>query len=311
VKKRVRSDTFTAKAGEGFQNISKRYIGGVSFGQLLREVSSAVPECRIRFVSPHPKDFGPEDIQLISETNNICKQLHMPVQSGSTNVLATMRRGYTREAYLELVKSIKAKIPTVCFSSDFIAGFCGETEADHQDTISLMKEVDYDNCFMFKYSQRAKTHAHRKLKDDVDEATKSRRLDEIIQTFRQGIIARMASEVGSIQLVLVEGKSRKNSDVELAGRTDGNKRVNFLNKIVAEYATPPASIADISQGGSTNNIVSSNESSEKRYAQAGDFVAVLITSAGSNSFRGQLLGITTLQKFYKIHPHYSNPRVQL
>ncbi|XP_040544192.1 mitochondrial tRNA methylthiotransferase CDK5RAP1 isoform X3 [Gallus gallus] len=138
----------------GFSTVYKTKPGGLRFAHLLDQVSRIDPEMRIRFTSPHPKDFPDEVLQLIQERHNICKQLHLPAQSGSTRVLEAMRRGYTREAYLELVQHVRNTIPGVSLSSDFIAGFCGETEEDHQQTVSLLREVRYSIGFLFAYSMR-------------------------------------------------------------------------------------------------------------------------------------------------------------
>lgn len=148
----------------GFKSIVKVPEGGVRFAELLDRVSQVDPEMRIRFTSPHPKDFPDRVLELIRDRPNICRSLHMPAQSGSTNMLTAMRRGHTREAYLELVHRAREIIPNVSISSDFICGFCGETEEDHEQTISLLKEVQYEMSFMFAYSLREKTHAHRALK---------------------------------------------------------------------------------------------------------------------------------------------------
>lgn len=187
------------------------------------------PEVRIRFTSPHPKDFPLPLLQLIAERPSLCKSLHLPAQSGSSAVLQRMRRGYTREAYLALAEQARAVIPGVALSSDFIAGFCGETEADHQATLSLMEAVGYEQAFMFAYSMRERTHAAYKLEDDVPEAMKQRRLSEIIATFRRRVTERNAVEVGSEHLVLVEGHSKRSSPANptLTGRTDSNKRCVF------------------------------------------------------------------------------------
>lgn len=165
------------KAAPGFSNIYKLRGGdGARFVDLLDSVSSAVPGMRIRFTSPHPKDFPPEVLQLIAERNNICKSLHMPAQSGSTSVLQRMRRGYTREAYLQLIQNARSIMPGLSITTDMISGFCGETEEEHRDSVSLMREVAYDQAFMFAYSERTKTHASHTMPDDVPEDVKLRRL---------------------------------------------------------------------------------------------------------------------------------------
>jgi tRNA A37 methylthiotransferase MiaB len=160
-----------------------RSIERTGFTELLRRVSDVDPEMRIRFTSPHPKDFPDDLLYLIAERSNICKQIHVPAQSGSTSVLERMRRGYTRDSYLSLISLMKSIIPSIHISTDMISGFCGETESEHNDTLSLMKLVGYQQAFMFAYSQREKTYAHRHLPDDVPNDVKVRRLREVIDTF--------------------------------------------------------------------------------------------------------------------------------
>jgi tRNA A37 methylthiotransferase MiaB len=138
----------------GFRTIYKAKVGGVRFADLLHQVSELDPEVRIRFTSPHPKDFPSEVLDVIAEKSNICKQIHLPAQSGSSKILEAMRRGYTREAYLELVHHMREKIPDVILSTDLIAGFCGETEEDFEQTLSLMEQVRYTKLFMYPYSLR-------------------------------------------------------------------------------------------------------------------------------------------------------------
>jgi tRNA-2-methylthio-N6-dimethylallyladenosine synthase len=187
-------------------------------------MSQIVPEMRIRFTSPHPKDFPLDLIKLIQNRPNICKFIHMPAQSGSSKVLERMRRGYSREAYLELIQTFREHIPNVAISSDFISGFCGETDQDHEDTISLMKEVRYDNAFMFAYSLREKTHAHRNYKDDVDPEVKKTRLEEIIQNYRKMLGEITQQEVGKRHLILLEGEGRR-EEGQFFGKTDTFKNV--------------------------------------------------------------------------------------
>jgi tRNA-2-methylthio-N6-dimethylallyladenosine synthase len=142
-----------------------------------------------------------------------------------------MRRGYSREAYIELVKDIRETIPRVTISSDFITGFCGETEEEHQDTLSLMREIKYDNCFLYAYSLREKTHAHRNYQDDVPEEVKKRRLNEMFEVLHKYQRETNEKEVGNRYLILIEGKSRKFQD-EISGRTDTNKKISIPNNII-------------------------------------------------------------------------------
>ena len=168
---------------EGFVNISRRPLPHYDFTQLLQDVSDVDPEMRIRYTSPHPKDVPTSLLQLIRSRHNICKHIHLPCQSGSSTVLERMRRGYDRAAYLRLIAEVRQLLPTASISTDIIAGFCGETEAEHEDTLSLMEQVCYDQAFMFAYSQREKTHAHRTMSDDVPPDVKARRLQQIVDTF--------------------------------------------------------------------------------------------------------------------------------
>ncbi|XP_054641405.1 CDK5 regulatory subunit-associated protein 1 isoform X2 [Dunckerocampus dactyliophorus] len=220
------------KLSRGFKTVYRAKQGGLRFSDLLDRISQVDPDMRIRFTSPHPKDFPDEVLHLIAERGNICKQIHLPAQSGSSRVLEAMRRGYTREAYLELVQNIRSIIPEVSLSSDFISGFCGETEEDHQQTLSLIRDVGYNIGFLFAYSMRKKTQAFHSLQDDVPAAVKQARLGACISVFRQEAARINAALVGSTQLVLVEGESKRSAK-ELCGRTDGNMRVIFPREDVA------------------------------------------------------------------------------
>ncbi|NXG98365.1 CK5P1 protein, partial [Loxia leucoptera] len=264
----------------GFSTVYKAKSGGLRFSHLLDQVSRIDPEMRIRFTSPHPKDFPDEAsvLQLIQERHNICKQLHLPAQSGSTRVLEAMRRGYTREAYLELVHHVRDSIPGVSLSSDFIAGFCGETEEDHLQTVSLLREVRYNVGFLFAYSMRQKTRAHHRLQDDVPADVKKRRLEQLIATFREEAARANAALVGQAQLVLVEGPSKRSAS-ELCGRNDGNIKVIF----------PDAELEDAAGHGAPGR------------AQPGDYVVVKVTSASSQTLRGVPLYRTTLSRAAASH----------
>ena len=192
----------------GFQSIYKPKTGGLRFADLLEKVADVDPEVRIRFTSPHPKDFPDEVLTLISEKPNICSQLHLPAQCGSTRVLEAMRRGYTREAYIDLVNRVKSVIPGVHLSGDMITGFCGETEEDFLETLRLMEIVEYNTLYMFAYSLREKTHAHRKLTDDVPEDVKLDRLKRMHDLHRKISEKLNKEKIGSRQLVLIEGVSK-------------------------------------------------------------------------------------------------------
>ena len=199
---------------------------GCRFPDLLRMVARAVPEMRVRFTTSHPKDMSDETLRVIAEEPNVCRHIHLPVQSGSDSVLSLMNRKYTREWYLERVAAIRRIVPDCGLSTDIFVGYCGETEADHQLSLSLLQEVGYDSAFMFKYSERPGTYASRHLPDDVPEEVKVRRLNEII-ALQNGISAeRHAALVGKTVEVLVEGTSKR-SRSQLFGRTEQNWVVVF------------------------------------------------------------------------------------
>ncbi len=198
----------------------------VDFAELLYRISRVSPALRIRYSTSHPKDCSDELLHVHAERPNICNYIHLPVQHGNTEVLQKMRRTYTREEYLALIERARAICPGLALSTDIIAGFCGETEAQHRDTLSLMEEVRYDHAFMFMYSERPGTYAQRKYADDVPEAVKKRRLTEIIDLQRGMSEEKNRAEIGREVTVLVEGPSKK-SDAQLAGRADSNKMVVF------------------------------------------------------------------------------------
>lgn len=208
----------------GFSTVYKPKIGGTPFAELLEAVAEAVPEMRIRFTSPHPKDFSDEVLRVIREHPNVCKQLHLPAQSGNTQVLERMRRGYSREAYLELVQHIRELLPNVGLSSDFICGFCGETEEEFQDTVTLIQQVQYNVAYLFAYSMREKTTAHRRYKDDVPVNVKNERLRRMVNAFREEATKLHRRMEGQEQLILIEGKSKR-SDTHWFGRNDANIKV--------------------------------------------------------------------------------------
>ncbi len=201
----------------------------VNFALLLQKVAGLSPELRIRFSTSHPKDISDELIETIASTNNICNSIHLPVQSGSTTTLSRMKRSYTREWYLNRINKIKSLIPDCGLSTDIIAGYCGETEEEHQETLSLMKEVGYDYAFMFKYSERPDTLAARKYPDDVPEDIKGRRLQEIIQLQQESSHKNNRNDIGKTFRVLVDNVSKR-SDKQMSGRTDQNKVIVFDRK---------------------------------------------------------------------------------
>lgn len=197
-----------------------------SFYQLLEEVALVEPGLRVRFATSHPKDISDDLLRTIAKHPNICNSIHLPVQSGSNNMLKLMNRKYTREWYLDRISAIKKYIPDCSISTDIIAGFCTESEVDHEDTVSLMREVGYDYAFMFKYSERPNTIAQKKLNDDVAEEVKSARLQEIIDLQQSLSLESNKRDVGKTFEVLAEGTSKKSED-QLMGRNSQNKVVVF------------------------------------------------------------------------------------
>ena len=197
-----------------------------NFAQLMEMVALVSPLLRVRFSTSHPKDMTDEVLEIMAKYENICPYIHLPVQSGNTEVLYRMNRGYSREWYLERIAAIKRIIPDCAISTDIITGFCGETEEEHQDTLSLMDLVQYDFAYMFKYSERPKTLAERRFDDDVPEEVKGRRLNEIIEKQLAHSLASNQRLVGTIQKVLIEGKSKRSED-QLCGRTGSNVMVVF------------------------------------------------------------------------------------
>lgn len=198
----------------------------VTFAQLLERVALISPLLRVRFSTSHPKDITDEVLHTIAKYENICNYIHLPVQSGSTRILQLMNRTYTREWYMAKVDRIKSIIPDCSISSDIIAGFCTETEEDHQDTLSIMEYSGYDYSYMFFYSERPGTLAARRYTDDIPEAVKKRRLDEIINLQRKLSHASNLKDIGNTVKVLIEGNSKK-SDDDWMGRTSQYKVVVF------------------------------------------------------------------------------------
>jgi MiaB/RimO family radical SAM methylthiotransferase len=309
----------------GFRNRIQRPTtqGGYPFVDLVEAVSLISPELRVRFTSPHPKDYPHELLQLMAERSNVCNQLHMPAQSGSTTMLQRMKRGYTREAYLELMETVHSVIPDVALSSDFIAGFCGETDEEHADTVTLLQQVQYDQAFLFAYSMREKTYAHRRLEDNVPAPVKQARLQELIDTYRTTVHAKNERiEIGKLRLVLIEGASRRNMEgqVTWSGRTDQNKRILFsVNPL--EDTTNSSSDG---LGGSSRTAVQAvdgdwiashlrqgaflHSNDHHSFVAApstttmvpGDYAVVQVTEAKGHTLRGRLLWKTTLAKFAEL-----------
>lgn len=196
------------------------------FPTLLRTVARTAPDMRVRFTTSHPKDMSDETLRVIAEEPNVCRHIHLPVQSGSNRVLKAMNRKYTREWYLDRVAAIRRIIPDCGLSTDIFAGYCGETEEDHQLSLSLMRECAYDSAFMFKYSERPGTYASKNLPDDVPEETKIRRLNELIALQNELSLTANQRCIGQEYDILIEGVSKRSRE-QLFGRTEQNKVVIF------------------------------------------------------------------------------------
>jgi hypothetical protein len=332
-----------SNAGFRSRGTNRSLGGGYSFVDLVDAVSHSHPELRVRFTSPHPKDYPVELLQLMSERANVCNQLHLPAQSGSTTMLKRMKRGYSREAYLELIESVHDVIGhghrgEVALSSDFIAGFCGETQAEHEDTVSLLQHVQYDQAYLFAYSMREKTHASRTMVDNVPAEIKQARLQELIDTFRTTVHAKNELyEIGKLRLVLVEGPSKKQPKGDLSpntmtwhGRTDQNKRVLFpvfprLDEEAGQEFLGSLSATALEgdwmetqwlqQGGmpgldalssslleatATTTTTTPPFSTRTTRLVPGDYAVVQVTEAKGHTLRGKLLWKTTLQKFSEL-----------
>lgn len=218
----------------------------VGFPELLKEIAGIDPLLRVRFSTSHPKDISDELLETMSGHENICNHIHLPAQSGSTRILKLMNREYTREWYLERISAIHRIIPDCAISTDMIAGFCTETEEDHNESLSLMELAGFDFAYMFKYNERPGTKAARKYKDDVAEEVKTRRLNEIIALQNRLSLKSKRADIGKTYQVLVEGRSKK-SEENLYGRTSQNKVVVFPKN-------------DIKKGDYINVVIEKNSS---------------------------------------------------
>ncbi len=245
---------------------------GVDFADLLEMVALACPTLRIRYSTSHPKDMTDKVLAVMARYDNICKYIHLPVQSGSSEVLKRMNRGYTREWYLERIASIRRHMPDCALSTDIIAGYCGETEEDHQQTQSLMEAVGFDMAFMFKYSERPKTLAARKYPDDVPDEVKGRRLQEIIDLQKRKSAERMAGYVGQVHEVLIEGVSKRSAE-HLYGRNTQNAVV-IVPRQVEGWGLKVEGCLELRQG---------------------DLVKARITGSTAGSLQGEVLEVMNLQ----------------
>ena len=197
-----------------------------NFAQLMEMVALVSPLLRVRFSTSHPKDMTDDVLEIMAKYENICPYIHLPVQSGNSDVLYRMNRGYSREWYMERINAIHRIVPNCAISTDVITGFCGETEEEHQETLSLMDFVEYDFAYMFKYSERPKTLAERRFEDDIPEDVKGRRLNEIIEKQLSHSLKSNQKQIGTVQKVLIEGNSKR-SEEHLCGRTGRNSMVVF------------------------------------------------------------------------------------
>lgn len=245
------------------QNVNSYNDEGKRFADLMRMVAEEHTEVRFRFSSPHPKDFPDDLLHLIATTANVCNYIHIPAQSGNTEVLARMKRPYTREEYLALIDKMRQLIPGVTLSTDIISSFCGETEEQHRDTMSLMEMVGYDMAYMYAYSERERTYAHRKYEDDVPADVKKRRLAEIIDQQMSLQVGINEKEIGKRHIVLIEGHSKRDKR-QLSGRTDTNKVVIF----------------------------------DDNGYEIGDYVEVVIERSTSATLFGKALGKTSIAAFF-------------
>ena len=260
----------------------------------------------------------------MAERPNICSQLHMPAQSGSTDMLKRMKRGYTREAYMELIDTVRSVIPDVAISSDFIAGFCDETEDEHKDTVSLLEYVEYEQAFLFAYSMRDKTYASRAMQDNVDADIKQRRLQELIDVYREKIHSKNERiEVRKFRLVLVEGPTKKQQadssrgTATWHGRTDQNKRILFDVEMEIGSGVRNAKVwgkdhvlemlqQREQQILTSDNYVPKEHPTMRTDLNPGDYAVVFVTEAKGHTLRGRVLWKTTISKFAQLESNHLN-----
>jgi tRNA-2-methylthio-N6-dimethylallyladenosine synthase len=248
-------------AAEGFkqvtllgQNVNSYLHEHYDFADLLQAVAEVDGLARVRFTSPHPKDFPRKLLHTMAQNSKLCKHIHLPLQAGSDAVLERMNRTYTKREFLDLVAEIRDLMPEVSLTTDIICGFCGETDGDFEETLAVVAQVEFDSAFMFKYSERKNTIASRKFPDDVPDQVKQDRLLRLNQLQHEISLRRNAAEVGKVYEVLVEGSSKKNSD-EWLGRTDHNKAAVFAG-----------------------------------HCRPGEFVKVHIDAFGPNTLMGSIVG---------------------
>lgn len=312
---------------------SKKQDGaGARFADLLDVVSQRYPDIRFRFTSPHPKDFPDQVLEVIARRPNLCSSLHLPAQSGSNTVLARMRREHSVEVYLDLVDRARRIIGEHCgISSDFISGFCGETEEEHQETVALIRRVKYDMAFMFAYSLREKTSAAYKLGDDVPEDVKLRRLHEVIAAFRETSLERVqaAEKVGDIRLVLLDNYTHvKDGNLEvfnanarlLSGAMDAQPvtelvddrsqrpqwvtgRTDNSHKCLISITPLPAEPSSVTEctppGGGELGALGEDGGRDVVLPRPGDYVVIKITAVQGKTVYGVPLGFSTITRFHQ------------
>ena len=253
------------------QNVNSYRYDGMCFHDLVVKILNETGIQRIRFTSPHPHDFPQELLELMAQEERFCSQIHLPLQSGSSSVLERMKRDYNRNTYLELVKQIRQTIPNIALSTDVIVGFCGESDSEFQETLSLMEEVEFDMAYMFRYSERGHTWAQKHLKDDIPEEVKQERLQQLIVSQRKRSLKINTSLIGKSFTVLVEGYSKR-SRSELMGRTSSGKVIIFKPQENKDKDNPASLPAD-------PNFI-------------GQMMEVRVVSASSATMAGVALGIS-------------------
>lgn len=313
-------NSFSKWYAPGFTSVYRpNRQGKLGFAHLLDAVASVDPELRIRFTSPHPKDFTQDVLDVISTHNNICKQLHVPAQSGSTAMLTAMRRGHDRLAYDALITRIRATLPAgTALSTDMITGFCGETDEDHQGSVDLMKKVQYEQAFIFAYSDRERTHAARHLVDDVAREVKIQRLQELNEVYRKGRLEKYQQQIGKYHLVLVEGPAKLKKK-ELAKYSDGNSghvvdndnnhnkmmltgRTDHFMRVIFDDVPIPQSLSSYYYYSYNNNNNNNSHSEEGMVTlKPGDYVAVKVEAATGGKLYARPMARTTMREFVTMY----------
>lgn len=253
-------------------DVKDESIAPINFAELLDMVAQVSPDLRVRYSTSHPKDMTDDVLEVMAKYENICEYIHLPVQSGNTNVLARMNRGYTREWYLNRIAAIRKYMPNCAISTDIITGFCDETDEEHKDTLSLMNEVQYEFAYMYKYSERPKTLAERRYKDDVPEEVKSNRLTEIIELQLASSLKSHKKQIGEVTKVLVEGTSKR-SEKEWCGRNGRNSMIIFPEGDFGKGQYVTVKITECSSATLRGEVVSVLESKGLNPAMTDSFIS--------------------------------------